>query len=384
MPDTSLSGLARSYQPAIPANWPTPKPNTIAEALDDLAAGALPSSSAATLFIFRPGGVAAGNVYTDFAALSAAVLAASLLGSPRTVYFDFHLQPSMQFALPAGAFDQGPSIGLTWKSALPNNIFFANGTTIVHPPFNIDNVSIQVTQAGAPFVYAAANQGLFLQYVQVACVAGPLTHVLGAPASLLVPGTPAVINGAVPFFETDAGGSTIFSVGDGSSIGPNANSGPGAFSIDLFGSAVQVDPSNLPNVTLASKGTQVLAPPSSQTLGGAIPGGVTIKLDAPPFTLVGKGTNVKITASLQIVSTGLPSSDDIAFTILRDGAPIGPTIEDSTDIVRGFTKVTGLTWVDTVAPLSTHTWSIGATNLNGDVMSSLAGHSSILVEQQLS
>jgi hypothetical protein len=107
MPDTSLAGISRSYQPKTPANWPTPEPNTIAEALDDLAAdiAALPPPPAAGLgqvavFVQQTQGtnnsVAPGTAVSYLADLPAGVvntIGITTTGGPGAVGTAFNLPP---------------------------------------------------------------------------------------------------------------------------------------------------------------------------------------------------------------------------------------------------------------------------------------------------
>ncbi len=71
-----------AYAPAVPANWPVP-PTQVAQALDELAAGSATSS-----VVWRPGGVAAGNVVTTAAAVQAAI---DRVQGAITVYIDTSL-----------------------------------------------------------------------------------------------------------------------------------------------------------------------------------------------------------------------------------------------------------------------------------------------------
>ncbi len=71
------------YSPAVPGNW-NPTPAQVAAALDQLA------TRAAQTFVFQPGGVASGNVFTSWASLYAALPAASTKGfrPPTTIKID--------------------------------------------------------------------------------------------------------------------------------------------------------------------------------------------------------------------------------------------------------------------------------------------------------
>jgi subtilisin family serine protease len=77
--NTSLAGLARSYQPKTPADWPAPAPTTIAEALDDLGSGSAPGTIQAIRFTLTLAEIQAAGVATGVTKIGPAFPANAVL-----------------------------------------------------------------------------------------------------------------------------------------------------------------------------------------------------------------------------------------------------------------------------------------------------------------
>jgi hypothetical protein len=136
--------------------------------------GSGPAVSATSVFVFRPGGVAAGNVYTSWATMLAAV---ALVAGPKWISFDTSLAPC---TVPAGTWnvDQCTIAGIIPGSTLT----FLNGA---HLTF------LQVTFGGGCIF---TNTGA----TAVATLTSPLVIVNVTDASLSA-------SGAGHFFDLTAG-----------------------------------------------------------------------------------------------------------------------------------------------------------------------------------
>ena len=118
-------------------------------------------------FVYRPGGVASGNVFTDF---SLAVAAANALnGASVTILIDPSISPSS--TVPAVAYDFR---GITFKGPGPFNtnpnlgnfgpiqVIFPSGATISHLWDNLINVSFESDIATAAPIYTAADTNVIV------------------------------------------------------------------------------------------------------------------------------------------------------------------------------------------------------------------------------
>ena len=173
------------YSPASPSNW-SPVPDNPASALDTLAA-----KEAATLtsYVFQPGGVAAGNVYTTWAALYAALPAASTNGTrPFTVIRvdDSFGSPA---TIPSGAYNLD---GVTFEGVTNFNtaaggaqLNVAVGVTIAQGCTLRFRGALQVEYLGTTAcISQAAAAGETNVFVSEGCIfeatsTGPFLHVTG-------------------------------------------------------------------------------------------------------------------------------------------------------------------------------------------------------------
>lgn len=164
MPGGSIAGqivlrsLAQgvAYTPAAPANW-APSPAVVSAALDQLA-----DRSVGPVYIFRPGGVTAGNVFATWPALMTAL--APHLNESKTIQFDDRLGAC---TVPVGAWAWGRNTTLLGDhpplAAAGNRVevTFVDGATVDMPPHWIE--TIQFTYAGTATLINVPADGRLYQ-----------------------------------------------------------------------------------------------------------------------------------------------------------------------------------------------------------------------------
>jgi hypothetical protein len=149
--DLVTSGSDITYNPASPAVW-NPVPTTVQTALDGLAVER-------TTYVFRPNGIAVGNIFTTWAALYAATL---LTPGPKTIYFDN--QAGGVCNIPAGAYDFG--LGCNFIGILPGDgttsnrvdIICAEGVTFTTPIASIAQARLTYNGTGVLMTIPATGK----------------------------------------------------------------------------------------------------------------------------------------------------------------------------------------------------------------------------------
>ena len=206
-------------------------------------AGAV-SSGGGNSLVFRPDGVAGGNVYSTWPALVAA--AVSIQG-PKTVTIDASLAAA---TIPAGAWDLGAETTIVASAGtLPTPLSLAPGATLVGV---VEIVDVAVTKDGAsPAILNtdAATQFFYLSgTATVTCAgAGPfLRQAVPSPFTLFVRGLAEVAAGASPVLDTLIAGTTLGVIAlDAAFVDAGIIAGPaGGTYYGVVGSAAAfVDPS---------------------------------------------------------------------------------------------------------------------------------------------
>ncbi len=120
------------------------------------------------VLVFRPGGVAGGNVYVDVPTLAAA---AKAVQGPKTIFVDLSLAPGDNNAhIPAGTWDFG--LYVTWQGdpsvALnsPLGLVFDNGAMVATPTIfdmanaftTFEDLNVISNSVGAVYIYAGKGQ----------------------------------------------------------------------------------------------------------------------------------------------------------------------------------------------------------------------------------
>jgi len=189
-----------SYEPETPGNW-SPPPEDVGRALDQLAAKG--GGGQTYSVVYQPGGVAGGNVYTDFNALYAAAVA--IAGGVRVVVDDSITSPAVvppktgggSYALSDWHFEGAPNFNTAsggaalqladgvsispqttiWFSSL--DVTFAGSAPCIETPSNTEaniylySTSLASTSTG-PF--AKADTGGFVEVVSNSSLIGDGTH----------------------------------------------------------------------------------------------------------------------------------------------------------------------------------------------------------------
>jgi hypothetical protein len=167
-----------------------------------------PSQVAAPTLVYRPGGVAEGNVFTTWPTL---VAAAVLIQGPKTVFVDTSVAPGDgQAHAIAGTWNLGPYVtfeGDPTATGADLGLVFDDGAVLSFLPLSFDNLYVKSVSTSAVVTFAAPGGGkgdfLFLDGTTI----------------ILSTTTPAFVNtGAGGFFvivtsvaNIDNGGSAIFS-----------------------------------------------------------------------------------------------------------------------------------------------------------------------------
>lgn len=120
-----------------------------------------------------------------------------------------------------------------------------------------------------------------------------------------------------------------------------------------------------------------------ETVSGAI--GLSTTPTYTSGSFVSATGKVLVAASMAITSTAgglgtMVAADPVVFTLLRDGSPIGPLVgEGATADGLAFGALGSLTFIDTVTPLSSHTWAIQAAISNSHTAGVFSGAASIVI-----
>jgi hypothetical protein len=210
------------------------------------AGGGGTSSGTTSTFVFQPGGVAAGNVYTDWATL---VAAAALVAGPRWIEFDTSFAACV---IPIGAWDFGSGNDVTFVGS-------RDGTT----PISIDSgatfsspitrwVRINATFAGnggSPMVLFSGDHQIDLYENSSWTVSGnaPLLIVADpAIARVNLFGGSAILAGTADVIDADGGvnGRCFITQFDESTIAPNTlgEVGGGKMSVFIESAAATLNP----------------------------------------------------------------------------------------------------------------------------------------------
>ena len=165
------------YVPAVPGNW-SPAPSQQNTALDQLAARA--AGAPGSTFVFQPGGVAAGNVYTTWPALYTALNAAAPASangtrSPTVVQIDdSFLGAGVHATIPPGAY----------------NLDSVTLTAVANPtgaPFSGSGAGFLDIADGATIVPGARGIVLSIHWLEVTYLgAGPCLSIAGATQEALI------------------------------------------------------------------------------------------------------------------------------------------------------------------------------------------------------
>lgn len=165
--------------------------------------GELDNPNAVTSFVFKPGGVASANVFTDWAAL---VEAARGLEGIKHVYFDDSLQPT---EIPAGDWDFGS--GYTTWNGKPlhlgeSQVVFLDGATLIGGVYEFSRLSLRATGSTA----AMRHRGTF-----------------GSPAFFILKEHSIIVTeGAGPFFANNTQQPAYWVLKDDANIRTGSGLGP--------------------------------------------------------------------------------------------------------------------------------------------------------------
>lgn len=179
-----LAGLAGSYKPTTPADWTDPPPETIADALDELAAGGSTAGAGAPSLLWTsdPALVAGGNVFKTWASLAVELKKIKGLKfiATDTAHGALHITPgawsgiSDLYFVAAGSIaaqstvivDDGATLPDCRALASDSVDFFYAGTTGPCLPttgivvVNLTNFGAVFVTGGKPFVSMAAGAAL--------------------------------------------------------------------------------------------------------------------------------------------------------------------------------------------------------------------------------
>lgn len=137
---------------------------TLAELTQLLEDGELDNPNAVTSFVFKPGGVASANVFTEWAAL---VAAAQGLEGMKHVYFDDSLEPTN---IPEGEWDFGSGY-TTWNGKPPHLgqsvVTFQDGAVLVGGVYEFRRVALRSqSKSAAMRLRGSAVSGAYFHLLQ--------------------------------------------------------------------------------------------------------------------------------------------------------------------------------------------------------------------------
>jgi hypothetical protein len=240
------------------------------------------SPIAVTSFIFRPGGVPGGNVYTTEASLVEGLKLAN--GAPYTILFDLALDHNgnTHIFTTVGELDFPP--GGTWTdNAKYYNLWFLHETTISNPPLRWSG-ALQVVAEQNASVFTISQDGFLCWFdgdfvVQVE--GGPFFHVT-APGFVGFEFHDQALCECYensPFVHGEVGSTVqLFLYDSAGAYGTNAVTGAGTVLVNPYSSTTYMDPSlfpfvhfpNNPGYLIDYQGGMISTIPASQCRVGTL------------------------------------------------------------------------------------------------------------------
>jgi hypothetical protein len=351
-------------------------------------ARAAAASGLQTTFILRPGGVAGGNVYTNWPTLYAAL---SRVQGPRWVWIDGSLGVPL---VPAGTYNVDQVIFGTFGNGFPA---FSGGTLNFESGAVFDFTWIQLT---GNLTFATASSTPVATMVEGGSILLDCDSEINgnptAPWAVVPDGVTAAVfvrndaelgEGTNAAISVDPTGFLNVFAWDRAIIEANCIATPGAAGVVAnvytdattqltlhFGphigqvlqdsaSLVQytaTTPGNwnpVPSTVLAALDALAAPNESTTTNPGALGPALTVTLQSAAFTRALSGKFV-VAATLSGIDAA--DSDTITAQLLLDGAPVGPVVKNATTSA-GATWNAAITWIVSVADAVAHHASITAT-----------------------
>jgi hypothetical protein len=331
-------------------------------ALSRAGSGSSLAKSLEYTFVFRPGGVAAANVFTTWPTLMAAV---ALVQGPKLIELDTRFGAAI-VSPGAWALDD-----ITWTSFTGVDVLtWPTGTTatgVVN--WSLENGATMLSTSAAPIVTAspAVNSGFInLNMSDFGFIestgAGPFFSIPAGTELDSVLESSAGLGDNVHAVVTVAGLMNI-SLVSGATLHPNAIAGAGTLNVSVGADGVYSTPQSVTTIVqFPFPSQQVIA----HTNPGAIVAGATIQDIATPATIskIRSGTvDVDVQASLIPVGAG---GGTVTFRLFRDSAatPIGPI---STIGAPANEFEASVSWRDTLPDDAPHTYGWTATTTAGTI-----------------
>jgi hypothetical protein len=348
-------------------------------------AGAGQSGALGPVLVFRPGGVAGGNVYTDWALLMAA---AAVRAGHKTIEIDTSLGAAN---VPAGAWnlDDVTLVPRVPAGTGATTLTFEQGATITYELLEVRG-PLQLVQASSVVVATAQENSLLLLLyganIKVQPAAAPFLEVTAAEVAAQIVALAAGIGqNNNPVIQVDAGAICTIHAYDQAGIHSDALSGGGTAIVFYDASSAPGAPQTVATLTLtpvdlaADVGYTPAVPGNWQPAPATIAAAAD-QLAAPNFVqalaLAGPA------AATQIITTGniarkrsgyvrvvaqqslLTSAQDLViFTLQRDGVNIAgaPTIEATSAGANDYVTAS-IAFIDQLPDDLSHTYSILATH----------------------
>ena len=214
------------------------------------AAGSTGPAGGGASFVFRPGGVAGGNVYTDPNLLAAATQ--TLNGAAYSILMDFSLVIG-NYTPPAGLWNLAPNG--TWDDGGQfYHIHFVNGTTLPVPPVRVLGGLILEVQQAIDVITLGPGTPTYTEFrddVQGLTNSRAFVHTK-SDYNAFVTDSATLMNESVggPFLVADNGSHLNVSLNDFAQLGPGAAGkvGTGQLTILTNGPSTDVDTSLYPFV----------------------------------------------------------------------------------------------------------------------------------------
>lgn len=371
--------------------------------------GAVPvtASSAQTAassptFVFRPGGVAGGNVFTTWASLMAAM---DVVAGPKWIEVDASIEAAH---MTAGAWDLN-ACTLTAAQGT-QQLIIDQGATITPTTLSltIDGGLFLQNNSTEP-VWTTSMAGFYLLvmrgFAEIACSAGAAAflHGVAGAAGIQVSMIESAVLGdyAHNVIASDAGVTVYIIETDISSIYPHSLAGAGTIQVTLAADSTVDTPQDVTTLTLqySSGADRVNYVPGVPANWNPAPGYVAPALDqlvAQNFVqvLAGAGAaaatqsivtgdlakkktgNVRVSGQQSVTTSGAAS---VTFQLLRDAAAIGPAIVQQASAALEVSAQ--VDWLDTLPDTNNHTYTIRATASAGTITQ--AASSGSLAAQEL-
>jgi hypothetical protein len=298
-------------------------------------------------FLYRPGGVAGGNVFTTWPTLMAAV---SATNGPKFIGVDSSILPA---TVTAGtwAVDECTFQGFNFFSEL----LFETGSFITGDYIALDTITFTNVGATSPYSPTAVSQLITRNSViQSITGAAPWMHVTVSTvvSGVIMADFSFIGDGTNHAITIDAGQFLSTTLIGGSAIPPNTVAGAGTLGIEISPDSLIATPQAVATLNASTLGQNLAATTNVAPLGPA----ATIALATSSGIFRQRGGRLQVSGSISMLGVGV-GAGTITINLLRDATIIATaTLDPGT----GGHAADTLTVIDTLSDFVAHSYTIQA------------------------